>query len=166
MTWSHGVYNFHAVDNDTLYITSTNRGLNFFTDGISGHKEAPDESIEQGLVNGTIYAIELKNGNVKWKIDTEYPPRVSPMISNEILYTGYIEFGNNERNGIVLALDKDTGEKLWEYNVDASISPVGPSIGNEMLFIPTEKVNVDGDNNDDEDEEEEIGGSIVAFGLK
>ena len=74
MTWSHGVYNFHAVDNDTLYITSTNRGLNFFTDGISGHKEAPDESIEQGLVNGTIYAIELKNGNVKWKIDTEYPP--------------------------------------------------------------------------------------------
>lgn len=166
MTWSHGVYNFHAVDNDTLYITSTNRGLNFFTDGISGHKEAPDESIEQGLVNGTIYAIELKNGNVKWKIDTEYPPRVSPMISNEILYTGYIEFGNNERNGIVLALDKDTGEKLWEYNVDASISPVGPSIGNEMLFIPTEKVNVDGDNNDDKDEEEEIGGSIVAFGLK
>lgn len=159
MTWSHGVYNFHAVDNDTLYITSTNRGLNFFTDGLSGHKEAPDESIEQGLVNGTIYAIELKNGNVKWKIDTEYPPRVSPMISNEILYTGYIEFGNNERNGIVLALDKNTGEKLWEYNVDASISPVGPSIGNGMLFIPTEKVNV-------EDDEEEIGGSIVAFGLK
>ena len=51
-------------------------------------------------------------------------------------------------------------------NVDASISPVGPSIGNEMLFIPTEKVNVDGDNDDDEDEDEEIGGSIVAFGLK
>jgi outer membrane protein assembly factor BamB len=81
------------------------------------------------------------------------------MVSNEILYTGYIEFGNNERNGIVLALDKDTGDKLWEFNVDASISPVGPSIGNGMLFIPTEKVNLQSD-------DEEIGGSIVAFGLK
>ena len=159
MIWSYGVYNYHAIDNDTLYITATNRGLNFFTDGISGHKEAPDDSIEQGLVNGTIYAIELKNGNVKWKLDTEYPPRVSPLVSNEILYTGFIEFGNKERNGIVLALDKNTGQKIWEYNVDASISPVGGSIGNGMLFIPTEKVN-------QRDNAEEIGGSIVAFGLK
>lgn len=164
MIWSYGVYNYHAVDNDTLYLTATNRGLNFFTDGISGHKEAPDDSIEQGLVNGTIYAIELKNGNIKWKIDTGYPPRVSPLISNGILYTGYIEFGNNERNGIVLALDKETGDELWQYNVNAAISPVGASIGNGMLFIPTEKVN-QGDNADDEDEEE-IGGSIVAFGLR
>jgi outer membrane protein assembly factor BamB len=39
--WAYGVYNYHAVDNDTVYIPATNRGLNFFTDGISGHKVAP-----------------------------------------------------------------------------------------------------------------------------
>ncbi|WP_172602047.1 PQQ-binding-like beta-propeller repeat protein [Candidatus Nitrosocosmicus franklandus] len=166
MIWSYGVYNYHAIDNDTIYLTATNRGLNFFTDGISGHKEAPDDSIEQGLVNGTIYAIELKNGNIKWKIDTEYPPRVSPLISNGVLYTGYIEFGNNERNGIVLAMDKETGEDLWHYNVNAAISPVGGSIGNGMLFIPTEKVNQVDNDEEEEEDGEEIGGSIVAFGLR
>lgn len=159
MTWSYGVYNYHAVDNDTLYITATNRGLNFFTDGLSGHKEAPDDSIEQGLVNGTIYAIGLKNGDIKWKIDTKFPPRVSPTVSNGVVYTGYIEFDGNKRSGIVLALDKTSGAKLWEYDVSAAISPVGISIGNGMLFVPTDKVNLPG--NDDD-----TGGSIVAFGLK
>jgi outer membrane protein assembly factor BamB len=159
MTWSYGVYNYHAIDNDTLYITATNRGLNFFTDGLSGHKEAPDNSIEQGLVNGTIYAIALKNGDIKWKIDTKFPPRVSPTVSNGIVYTGYIQFEGNKRSGVVLALDKTSGAKLWDYNVSAPIAPVGISIGNGMLFVPTDKVNLPGKKDD-------VGGSIVAFGLK
>lgn len=158
MTWSYGVYNYHAVDNDTLYITATNRGLNFFTDGLSGHKEAPDDSIEQGLVNGTIYAISLKNGDIKWKLDTKFPPRVSPTVSNGVVYTGYIQFDGNKRSGTVLALDKTSGAKLWDYDVSAPISPVGISIGNGMLFVPTDKVNLPGNDND-------VGGSIVAFGL-
>lgn len=159
MTWSYGVYNYHAIDNDTLYITATNRGLNFFTDGLSGHKEAPDESIEQGLVNGTIYALDLKNGVIKWKKDTEYPPRISPTISNGVLYTGYVEFHGKQRSGTVLALDISTGNVLWEHNVSAPISPVGISIGNGMLFVPTDKVNTPKGDNDP-------GGSIVAFSLK
>jgi outer membrane protein assembly factor BamB len=159
MIWAYGVYNYHAVDDDTLYITATNRGLNFFTDGISGHKEDPENSIEQGLVNGTIYALDKKSGLIKWKIDTDYPPRVSPLVSNGIVYSGYIKFGENYRTGIIMALDSNTGEKLWEYDVRGSISPVGASIGNGMLFVPTEKVNLYPNENDDT----EIGGSIVAF---
>ena len=142
MIWAYGVYNYHAVDDDTLYITATNRGLNFFTDGISGHKEDPENSIEQGLVNGTIYALDKKSGLIKWKIDTDYPPRVSPLVSNGIVYSGYIKFGENYRTGIIMALDSNTGEKLWEYDVRGSISPVGASIGKGMLFVPTEKVNL------------------------
>ena len=41
---------------------------------------------------------------------------------------------------MILALDKETGEKLWEYNVNAPIAQVGPSIGNGMLFVPTDKI--------------------------
>lgn len=159
MIWSYGVYNYHAVDDNTLYITATNRGLNFFTDGISGHKEDPENSIEQGLVNGTIYALDKKSGIIKWKIDTEYPPRVSPLVSNGVVYSGYIKFGENDRTGIIMALDSNTGEKLWEYDVRGSIAPVGASIGNGMLFVPTDKVNLYPNENDDK----EIGGSIVAF---
>lgn len=159
MIWSYGIYNYHAVDENNLYITATNRGLNFFTEGLSGHKEDPENSIEQGLVNGTIYAIDKKSGSVKWKIDTDYPPRVSPLVSNGVVYTGYIKYGENYRTGIILALDNNTGEKLWEYDVRGSISPVGPSIGDGMLFVPTDKVNL----YPNEDDDNEIGGSIVAF---
>jgi alcohol dehydrogenase (cytochrome c) len=38
---------------------------------------------------------------------------------------------------VILALDKETGQKLWEYNVNAAIAQVGPSIGNGMLFVPS-----------------------------
>ena len=42
MVWSYGVDDYHAVDNNsnTLFITATNRGVNYFTDGIAGHKIA------------------------------------------------------------------------------------------------------------------------------
>jgi alcohol dehydrogenase (cytochrome c) len=156
--WAYGVYNYHAVDNDTVYIPATNRGLNFFTDGISGHKVAPPHTIEQGLRNGTIFALELATGNVKWKFDIKFPPRVSPLVTDSILFCGYIPFTDKAKSGVILALDKESGRKLWEYNTNAPIGPVGPSIGDGMLFVPTGKV--DGMPN-----EVKHGGSIIAFGL-
>lgn len=141
LIWAYGVYNYHAVDDkNTLYITATNRGLNFFTDGISGHKKAAPDTIEQGLKNGTIYAIDILTGETKWKLDTEFPPRVSPLVTNDILFTGYIPYDGKIKSGIILALDKQTGSKLWELNVDAPIAPVGPSIANGILFVPTGKL--------------------------
>lgn len=74
-------------------------------------------------------------------------------MSKGAVYTGYIKFGENDRTGIILALDKDTGGKLWEYDVRGSISPVGASIGNGMLFVPADKVNL----YPNEGEGEEIG---------
>jgi outer membrane protein assembly factor BamB len=156
--WAFGVYNYHAVDNDTVYIPVTNRGLNFFTDGISGHKVAPPHTIEQGLRNGTIFALELATGNVKWKFEIKFPPRVSPIVTDSILFCGYIPFTDKAKSGVILALDKESGRKLWEYNTNAPIGPIGPSIGNGMLFVPTGKVQ--GMSN-----EVKHGGSIIAFGL-
>ena len=158
MVWSYGVYNYHAVDNDTLYVSATNRGLNFFTDGISGHREAVPNSIEQGLVNGTIMALDLRTGEIKWQYQTEFPPRVSPLVTHDIVFAGYIPFAKKLKSGVILALDKETGTKLWEFDVNAEIAPVGPSIGDGMLFIPTGKIQ-------GLPEKEAIRGSIVAFGL-
>jgi alcohol dehydrogenase (cytochrome c) len=141
LIWAYGVYNYHAVDNnDTLYITATNRGLDFFTDGLSGHKKAAPDTIEQGLKNGTIYAIDILTGKIKWKFDTEFPPRVSPVVTNEILFTGYIPYEGKSKTGTILALDKQNGSKLWEFNVDAPIAPVGPSVAKGILFVPTGKL--------------------------
>ena len=94
--------------------------------------------------------MDLRNGEIKWQYQTEFPPRVSPLVTNDIVFTGYIPFTEKTRansnhttttsSGVILALDKETGEKLWEYNVNASIGQVGPSIGNGMLFVPTDEI--------------------------
>jgi alcohol dehydrogenase (cytochrome c) len=120
------VYNYHVVDNDTLYVSATNRGLNFFTDGISGHREAVPNSIEQqgndiGLVNGTIMALDLGTGEIKWQYQTEFPPRVSPLVTDGLIFAGYIPFAKEIISGVILALDKETGTKLWEFDVNAPI---------------------------------------------
>jgi alcohol dehydrogenase (cytochrome c) len=172
MIWSYGVDGFHAVDNsnNTLYIAATNRGLNYFTDGgIAGHKVAAPHTIKQGLRNGTISAMDLRNGEIKWQYQTEFPPRVSPLVTDDIVFAGYLPFTEKTRaksnhatttsSGVILALDQETGKKIWEYNVNASIGAVGPSIGNGMLFVPTDEIKV-------QSKGMPIGeGSIVAFGL-
>jgi outer membrane protein assembly factor BamB len=172
MIWSYGVDGFHAVDNsnNTLYIAATNRGLNYFTDGgIAGHKVAAPHTIKQGLRNGTISAMDLRNGEIKWQYQTEFPPRVSPLVTDDIVFAGYLPFTEKTRaksnhatttsSGVILALDQETGKKIWEYNVNASIGAVGPSIGNGMLFVPTDEIKV-------QSKGIPIGeGSIVAFGL-
>ncbi|MDQ4073858.1 MAG: PQQ-binding-like beta-propeller repeat protein [Thermoproteota archaeon] len=159
MVWSYGVYNYHAIDKNTLYITATNRGLDFFTDGISGHKVAAPDTMEQGLKNGTIYALELSTGETIWSIPSQFPPRVSPLVTNDILFAGAIPFTGKEKSGIIMALDKKTGEKIWEYNINAAIAPVGPSVGSGMLFVPTDKIN-------DLPKKDKVGGSIFAFEIK
>ena len=157
MIWSYGVYSYHAVDSDSLYIAATNRGLNFFTDG-KADTRSPLLTIEQGLRNGTIFALDLATGNIKWQYATKFPPRVSPLITNSIVFCGYIPFTEKVKSGVILALDKQTGEKLWEFNVNAPIGPVGPSIGDGLLYVPTGKVQ-------GLTTQGQIGGSIVAFGL-
>ena len=178
MIWSYGIFNYHAIDNNnTLYIAATNRGLNYFTDnGVAGHRVAAPHTIDLGLRNGTIAAMDLRTGKIKWQYQTEFPPRVSPLVSHDIVFTGYIPFTEKAKSststamptnptrtiksGVILALDKQSGKKLWEYNVHAPISLVGPSIGNGMLFVPTGKIQ--GQQQKDMPNGE---GPIVAFGL-
>ncbi|MGA9842917.1 MAG: PQQ-binding-like beta-propeller repeat protein [Nitrososphaeraceae archaeon] len=172
MIWFYGISNYHAVDNvsNTIYISATNRGVNYFTDGIAGHKITAPHTIQDGLHNGTIVAMDLRTGKIKWQYQTEFPPRVSPLVTNNIVFVGYIPFtektktGSNHARttsyGIILALDKETGKKLWEYDLRAPIGQVGASIGDGLLFVPTGKVQ-----NNQPKGSANRGGSIAAFGL-
>lgn len=40
-------------------------------------------------------------------------------------------------NGMIMALDKQTGKKLWEFSVGSPVGVEGPSAGNGMLYVPT-----------------------------
>jgi outer membrane protein assembly factor BamB len=144
--------------------------VNYFTDGgIAGHRIAAPHTIKQGYRNGSIIAIDLRTGETKWQYQTEFPPMVSPSVTDDIVFTGYTPFTEKTRansnhttitsSGIILALDKETGQKLWEYEVNAQIGQVGPSVGNGMLFVPTDKLRVQSK------DAPKAEGSIVAFGL-
>ncbi|HEY3361531.1 MAG TPA: PQQ-binding-like beta-propeller repeat protein, partial [Methanosarcina sp.] len=100
---------------------------------------------------------------------------VSPLVTNGVVFSGTITaVGNNETgvtypfgdyggptetplitSGILRAYDAETGKELWEFNVGAPISIGGPSIGDNILLVPT------GNNM----EAANPGGYIVAFGL-
>ena len=162
--WSYGIFTYHAVDNDTLYITATNRSLDYFTDGISGHVVGAPNTFGLGSFNGTIMALDLTTGKIKWQYQTEFPPRISPLVTDGIVFAGYIPYMGKTKSGVILALDKQTGKKLWEFDVNAPIGQVGPSIGDGMLFVPTGKGKMK-NTIQGLPKGEKIGGSIVAFGL-
>jgi len=54
-----------------------------------------------------------------------------------------------------LALDEDTGQELWKFNVAGPTGVGGPSIGDGMLYVPTGKIQAP----------KGFEGSIVAFSL-
>ncbi len=176
VVWTYGIDDYHAVDNNTLYVTTNGRGLNFFTNGIVGYKIPTTNAVELGYHNGTITAIDLGTGKTKWEHKAEFPPLVSPLVTNGVVFSGYIPFVEKPsfkytnttfgipkkitatheiRAGLILALGDDTGKELWKFNVAGPIGVGGPSIGNGMLYVPTGKIQAP----------KGFEGSIVAFGL-
>ncbi|MGC2571026.1 MAG: PQQ-binding-like beta-propeller repeat protein [Candidatus Nitrosopolaris sp.] len=169
--WTYGIDAYHAVDNhNSLYVTTNGRGLNYFTNGLSGHRTPLiNNSIGLGFQNGTITAIDMRTGMIKWNYRVDFPPLVSPLVTQGLVFSGYIPFtetaksshiehpirSHQIRTGVVLALDNDTGKKMWTATVKGSIGVGGASVGGGMLFVPTGKVQ----------SYKGVGGSIVAFGL-
>ncbi len=168
--WTYGIDAYHAVDNhNSLYLTTNGRGLNFFTNGISGHRiPLTRNSIELGYQNGTITALDMRTGMIKWNYGVDFPPLVSPLVTQGLVFSGYIPFTEKTasqighgtathqiRTGVMLALDSDTGKEIWSATVPGPIGVGGASMGDASLFVPTGKIQ----------QYKGIGGSIVAFGL-
>ena len=169
--WTYGIDAYHAVDNhNSLYVTTNGRGLNYFTNGLSGHRTPlTKNSIGLGYQNGTITAIDMRTGMIKWNYRVDFPPLVSPMVTQGLVFSGYIPFAETAksshtghairshqiRTGVMLALDSDTGKKMWTAALGGPIGVGGASVGDGMLFVPTGKVQ----------SYKGAGGSIVAFGL-
>lgn len=150
-------------------------GYNFFSVNASeaGARVVPAfDAIDNGIGNGSITAIDIQTGDIKWVYPTEFPTWVSPLVTNGLVISGHVTatgkpYGTNAcgapnspsetpliPSGIIL--DKDTGQKLWEFNIGTPVGIGGPSIGNGMLFVTTGQAITVGAN---------TGGAIVAFGL-
>jgi alcohol dehydrogenase (cytochrome c) len=169
----YGVEDYNANDGNKTYFAVSNMGFNYFKDkkSTSGHLVPLFDAIENGVGNGTIFAVDIKTGNITWKYDTEFPTWVSPLVSGGLVFSGHItatgkpykynDFGAPTDtplipSGVIFALDKETGQKLWEFNVGAPIGIGGPSIGNGTLLVTTGSPAEIGSNK---------GGYVVAFSL-
>ena len=173
----HGTESYNANDNQTAYFAVSNMGYNFFSVNASeaGARVVPAfDAIDNGIGNGSITAIDIQTGDIKWVYPTEFPTWVSSLVTNGLVISGHVTatgkpYGTNAfgapnspsetpliPSGIIFALDKDTGQKLWEFNIGTPIGIGGPSVGNGMLFVTTGQAITVGAN---------TGGAIVAFGL-
>jgi glucose dehydrogenase len=167
----YGVEAYHANDNSTVYAAVSNMGFNFFVHGSSGNVVPAFDSIKNGVGNGTITAVDMATGKIKWVHPTDFPTWASPAVSNGVVFSGHItatgtpysynDFGAPSKtplnpSGVVIALDKDTGKELWEFNVGAPLGVGGPSLGHGMLLVTT---------GSPAEVEANKGGDIVAFGL-
>jgi alcohol dehydrogenase (cytochrome c) len=164
-----GVEYATANDNKTAYFAVSNMGpIKFFPT----HEEPIFSAKGNGLGNGTVTAVDIKTGKIKWIYPTEFPPWTSPTVTNGLVFAGHMtatgkpyqfgEFGAPtvtplNPSGIIFALDKDTGKKLWEFNVGSPIGVGGPSIGHGMLLVTTGAPASAGLANK--------GGDVIAFGL-
>ena len=173
VTWpgsDHGVEAWTAFDNSTLYAAVSNNGYSFFSGpGYGGHIVPVFNASATGIGNGSIIALDLATGKVKWEHKTAFPTWVSPLVTNGIVFSGHVtatgkpypydDFGGPTKtplisSGIILALDADTGKTLWAFNLGAPCGVGGPSIGNGMLLVPTGVGQVPNG-----------GGYLIAFGL-
>jgi glucose dehydrogenase len=173
----HGTESYNANDNQTAHFAVSNMGYNFFSVNASeaGARVVPAfDAIDNGIGNGSITAIDIQTGDIKWVYPTEFPTWVSPLVTNGLVISGHITatgklYGTNAfgapnspsetlliPSGIIFALDKDKGQKLWEFNIGTPIGIGGPSVGNGMLFVTTGQALTVGANTE---------GAIVAFGL-
>ncbi len=166
----HGVEDWTAFDNTTLYAAVSNNGYSFFSGpGTGGHVAPIFNASDTGIGNGSIIALDLATGNVKWEHKTDFPTWVSPLVTNGVVFSGHVtatgkpypydDFGGPTKtplisSGILLALDAENGRTLWGFNLGAPVGIGGPSIGNGMLMVPTGIGQVPND-----------GGYLVAFGL-
>jgi alcohol dehydrogenase (cytochrome c) len=166
----NGIEAYSAADNSTVYVAVSNQGMIYFSGpGTEGHVVPAFDAMPNGMGNGSITALDLKTGEIKWEHKTDFPTWVSPLVTNGVVFSGtitatgtpypYGDFGGPTDtplipSGILMALDADTGKTLWELNLGAPVGIGGPSIGNGMLLVPTGHIQTPN-----------AGGYIVAFGL-
>jgi outer membrane protein assembly factor BamB len=164
---------YHAVDNNnTLYAAVSSMGYNYFISGGSNGILVPEfNAVKNGIGNGSITALDMRTGKVKWQYPTPAPTYASPLVTNGLVFAAYWTdigkpyqfnvFGNPVEtvlhpSSIFFALDKDTGKKLWEFNVGGPLGVGGASAGDGMIFATTGSPSA------------RLGftsGSIIAFGI-
>ncbi|ASK62148.1 hypothetical protein CFK37_08205 [Virgibacillus phasianinus] len=85
-------------------------------------------------ITKTFYAYDLKTGEKLWQFENEV------MKAPPVAQDGVVYFANTK--GYVIALDAETGELTGKKKLNGKLSPSGPIIINDTMFIGSQDSNV------------------------
>src|SRR5699024_5719378 len=85
-------------------------------------------------ITETFYAYDLKSGEKLWEFENKVM-KAPPVAQDGIVY-----FSNTE--GMVYALDAETGDVAGKKELNGTLAPSGPIIVNDTLFIGSQDSNV------------------------
>ena len=78
---------------------------------IIGSPVASDGVAFFGALDSTVYAVDVQNGSLKWKLRTNGEIRSTPVLHNNQLFLA-------GGNGVLLFIDKNSGKRLWSAVFD------------------------------------------------
>ena len=133
--WSHGlaagVYSTPTVHGQNIYVPTT-RGKVFSLDDSGGDinwiYSLADSTIRFGAAgfdnnqkqlvvggsDGHVRSLDPLSGEENWVTQLEGAIIIAPLFTNNTIYVGTLR-------GMLYALDRNTGEKIWEYKVTGRI---------------------------------------------
>jgi len=94
---------------------------------ITAYPSVIDDAVYFGSWDGNVYALDSKNGHVKWSFKTGWGIDSTPYVSQDTVYVGSLD--NN-----FYALDKETGELKWSFTCKAAIHS-SPVVYGEYVFF-------------------------------
>ncbi len=80
-----------------------------------------------GSDDGSIYSIDMENGNKLWDYKTDGAIISSPVIQNKTLYVG-------SKDGYLYAINTDNGDVEWKFKTGNSIEST-PSVENNTVYV-------------------------------
>lgn len=86
--------------------------FDFFISSPVVESKNSQETVYFGSTDGNLYAVNAKDGSLKWKFSTMGAVRSTPC-----LYNGIVYFGSWDQH--IYAVNQDSGELLWKYQTKA-----------------------------------------------
>jgi outer membrane protein assembly factor BamB len=127
LTVSHGVIYVNSMNGYT-YAFQASSGTLLWKLDTSAATSAPvvvDNMVYVG--SGTIYALNTKDGSVRWSYPTSDVVSTSPVIVNSVLYVGSYD-------AHVYALNAATGARLWQYDTGGRVY-ADPVVADGTVFF-------------------------------
>jgi outer membrane protein assembly factor BamB len=79
-----------------------------------------NETIYIGSGDGRLYAVDILNGTLKWRVKTGNIIRSSPCVYDGAVYVGSFD-------GFIYAFNANDGSKIWDFDVRGQYNHVQPS---------------------------------------